>query len=246
MPAPRLSLLPGLLCACSLVAAPAPPPATTVEVVIALRDLYPGVPIGPDDVAERAVFAADVERETTFVAPEEVLGRTPRERILANEAVREERRARPDAGLGLNALLTPGKRALTLTLPGASLIQPGYNVDLSVLGTAACPFSGRKLQAVRVLAVEGEMLPPGAEAATTRKHQGSNSTASATAAGSDSRHLTLEVTPYEASVLEIASLHGTILVELRSDVDVLQAPFADATAPPCLPLPASEAGTADE
>lgn len=204
----------------------------TVQVVIATRDLYMGLPIGPDDVAEREVAPEVVSRDNIFSALPEVLGRTPRERILAGEPVRSERLARPDAGVGLNAIVPPGKRAMTIATTVetgvAGLLQAGNYIDIIVTIRPEDPSSvGAKwvsetiLQGIRVLAV-GTSLDRESQAAKDSSQKKSGRNSSADQARKLKPSITLEVTPEEAEKLALAISRGDVHVALRSDIDILQ------------------------
>jgi pilus assembly protein CpaB len=209
-------------------------PTQAVEVVVATRDLYMGLPITDQDVVVRSVSRDAVPRESTFVTLEDLLGRTPRERILANEPIREERLARPDAGVGLNAIVTPGKRGMTIatdTETGiAGLLQSGNYIDVIVTIAPDDPSAvGAKwvtetiLQGIKVLAV-GSQLGPETEAESAKKEDASKSSAKAKtdALRKQKPSITLEVTPEEAEKLALAMSRGEIRVVLRSDIDILQ------------------------
>lgn len=200
-----------------------------IDVVIASRDLYMGLPIGPDDITVRSVSPDMVQRENTFASLTDVLGRTPKERILANESVRDERLARPDAGIGLNAIVNPGKRGMTVATNTetavAGLLQAGNYVDIIVTIKPEDPAAaGAKwvtdtiLQGIRILAV-GSSLEGNAGKEEEKK--------SAKKSGGDSQRrlkpsITLEVTPEEAEKLALAVSQGEIHVVLRSDIDIVQ------------------------
>ncbi len=205
-------------------------PSATIDVVIAERDLYMGLPIGADDVVVRQLAPEMVPAESTFRQLSDVLGRTPREHVLANEPLREERLARPDAGIGLNAIVTPGKRAMTVATDTedavAGLLQAGNYVDIivtikpddtSVVGAKWA--TDTILQGVKVLAVGGQLS--GQEEPTvdpkTRKKVDKRQPAQRMKPS-----ITLEVTPEEAEKLALAVSQGAIHVVLRSDTDNLQ------------------------
>lgn len=205
-------------------------PKASVDVVIAVRDLYMGLPITADDVTVRQVAPEMVPKDYTFAQLTDVLGRTPRERILANESIREERLARPDAGVGLNAIVTPGKRAMTVATDTetavAGLLQAGNYIDVIVtIAPEDTDSAGARwmtetiLQGIKVLAV-GSALD-GSEVPTTEtdkagKARPSNQTRSLKPS------ITLELSPDEAERLAQAVARGTIHVVLRSDIDILQ------------------------
>lgn len=202
----------------------------TVKVVVAQRDLYMGLPIGPDDAVERDLNPDMVVKEHTFASLSDVLGRTPRERILANEPVRDERLARPDAGVGLNAIVTPGRRAMTVATDTetavAGLLQAGNYIDVIVTIRPEDPtaaggkwVSDTILQGIKVLAVGSSL---GGNEGKEEEKKGSTNKKSSV----DSRRLkpsiTLEVTPEDAEKLALANSQGDIHVVLRSDIDILQ------------------------
>jgi pilus assembly protein CpaB len=197
-----------------LEAAQAPP--ETFPVVVATRDLAMGVPIGLEDVVVRTVLPDMIPPSATFASLEEVVGRTPRERVLGNEMIRMERLARRDAGIGLNALITPGKRAMSVTTnvstSVAGFIRPGNFVDVLVsiapdLEELEAEFITQTiLQQVKVLAVGATLEREDPEKkAPTGTHQNS---------------LTVELSLEEAERLALADSKGTLYVVLRSDVDI--------------------------
>jgi pilus assembly protein CpaB len=219
-------------------------PKETIDVVIAVRDLYMGLPITPDDIVVRKVVPEMVPADLTFAQHTDVLGRTPRERVLANEIIREERLARPDAGIGLNAIVTPGRRAMTLqtnTETGvAGLIQVGNYLDVIVTIKPENPdqvggqwVSETILHGIKVLAVGAQVaaeqrtvepiapVDPKAPADPKAKETKGGTSA---AKGNFKPSITVELTPEEAEKLAMAQSQGEITVVLRSDIDVLDSP----------------------
>lgn len=219
-------------------------PKETVDVVVAMRDLLVGNPISEEDVVVRAMIPGMVAEEGTFSTLEDVVGRTPRERVLASEPVRDERIARPDQGIGLNAIVTPGKRAMTVATNTedavAGLLQPGNYVDIIVTIRPEDPTAaGAKwvtdtiLQTLKVLAVGGSLGGPTPvetkRVTNTADGQKKVETVKRDPKDTSARKLkpsiTLEVTPDEAEKLALAVAQGDIYVVLRSDIDTLQ--YAD-------------------
>jgi pilus assembly protein CpaB len=219
-------------------------PKETLDVMIAARDLVVGNPISEEDVVVRAMVPGMVAEEGVFSTMEDVVGRTPRERILANEPIRDERIARPDQGIGLNAIVTPGKRAMTVATNTedavAGLLQPGNYVDIIVTIRPEDPeAAGAKwvtdtiLQTLKVLAVGGSL--GGQQAVETKRvtntADGKKKVETVkrdpkdTTARKLKPSITLEVTPDEAEKLALAVAQGDIYVVLRSDIDTLQ--YAD-------------------
>jgi pilus assembly protein CpaB len=108
----------------------------TVPVVVATRDVDIGYTFTKDDVAITHLVPEMVPEGLAFHTLKEVTNRTARTQILANEIVRKERVAMQDGRVGLNALLLPGYRAMTVTVDQESgmvgLIQPENFVDVIV------------------------------------------------------------------------------------------------------------------
>ncbi|MCK6506812.1 Flp pilus assembly protein CpaB [Myxococcota bacterium] len=191
----------------------------TVETVVAVRDLYMGIPITQEDVALRQLAPEMVPAESAFQSVDEVVGRTPRERILANELLRTERLARRDAGIGLNAIVTPGKRAMAIevnTESGvAGFLQPNNFVDVIVTikpdddAVDAKWVTETILQGIKVLAVDSNL---GNNEEQEKKNRTQRLRPS----------VTLEVTLEEAEKLALASSKGELHLVLRSDVDITQ------------------------
>jgi pilus assembly protein CpaB len=149
--------------------------------------------------------------------------------------VREERLARPDAGIGLNAIVTPGKRAMTVATDTetavAGLLQPGNYIDVIVTIAPEDPTkAGAKwvtetiLQGIKVLAV-GNTLGGGPADKPAEPASGGKKKSKQEQQAQNRRlkpSITLEVTPEEAEKLALASSRGQIAVVLRSDIDILQ------------------------
>ena len=146
-------------------------PEDTVMVIVAARDLYQGVTVNEEDLYAVAIPPKYLPPDT-FLAPEHVMGRVPRERILANEFIRAERLADPDNGQGVHALIPRGFRAISVEVSDgealAGFLQPGNYVD--VLNTlepeeeGGEPITNTLLQAIFVLGVKQkyQRLPLGA------------------------------------------------------------------------------------
>lgn len=219
-------------------------PGQMVEIVIAQRDLYMGLPIGTDDVVVRQMAPGMVPEDETFITVDDVVGRTPRSLILANEPIREERLARPDAGIGLNAIVEPGKRAMTVATNTedavAGLLQPGNYVDIIVTirpeeGAVVTKWATDTiLQGIKVLAVGGQLSMQGSaepvekKSATNQpeeKKEKKKGTSQQDMMKRMKPSITLEVTPDEAEKLALAVAQGDIHVVLRSDIDILH--YAD-------------------
>jgi len=192
-------------------------PEDTVMVIVAARDLYQGV-----QVTEEDLYAVEIPPrylpEGVFLSPDHVVGRIPRERILANEFVRASRLADPESGIGLNAIIPRGMRAISVNIrDGQALsgfLNPGNYVD--VLVTIAPEMRGVNdeivtetlLQAVFVLGVNSRL--------------GSETREDAKRRGKQSPSVTLLVTALQAERLSHAENQGELRLLLRNDLDVDQ------------------------
>lgn len=204
-------------------------PTETVDVVVATRNLYMGLPIQEGDVAVRALAPEMVPADVVFTSIDQTVGRTPKERILASEIVRSERLARREAGIGLNAVITPGKRAISIAVKAeeavAGFVNPLNYVDVIVVikpddrdaaGTRA--ISKTLLQGIKVLAV-GDTL--GGQGTETTK-DGKSTAKKKKTSTKGKRTVTLEVTLEEAEQISLAAAKGDIVLALRADIDITQ------------------------
>ena len=192
-------------------------PEDTVMVIVAARDLYQGV-----SVTEEDLYAVEIPPrylpEGVFLSPDHGVGRIPRERILANEFVRANRLADPESGIGLNAVIPRGMRAISVNIrDGQALsgfLNPGNYVD--VLVTIAPELRGVNdeietktlLQAVFVLGVNSRL--------------GSESREDAKRRGKQSPSVTLLTSADQAESLAFAENQGELRLLLRNDLDVDQ------------------------
>lgn len=200
-----------------------------VEVLVATRDLYMGIPLEEEDLTVKSVLPETIEQDRVFTPEMQesmvAQGVTPRERILKGEVLRVERMARREAGIGLNAIIPPGKRAMTIETDAqsalAGLLQPGNFVDCIVTIRPDDRAVGAKwvtetiLQGVKVLAI-GDSLSPTvkAEKDAADKKSGRRRRGRPT--------VTLELTLEESEKVALAASRGDIHLVLRSDIDITQ------------------------
>ncbi len=185
-------------------------PEETIEVMVAGVDLHPGRTIVQADLSVKQL-PPDYVPDSVLRQPEQVIGRVPRERVLKGDLIRDERLADAEAGVGLNAIIPRGMRAIAIAINGSSavsgFINPGNYVDV----LATVPSMDREngvetvtlLQAVTVLAVNNRL--------------GGGQTTSAERARPS---VTLAVTPEQAEKLTHAANSGSITLSLRTDIDV--------------------------
>ena len=149
---------------------------------------------------------------------DEILGRSVQERILAGDALREERFS-PFDGKGLAALVPPGHRAVTIQLTDSDrvsgFVEPGDHVDLliTIFEAPRRAMTMPVLENVRVLALDDQLgaAPLGTSAPKAQ--------------------VTLLTTPVKASHLAHALQMGFPRLVLRPQQDE----GADPVGPPWVP-----------
>ena len=182
----------------------------TIQVIVAAKDLAQGRTILAEDLAP-IELPPDYIPNAVLREAAQALGRVPRERILVQEFIRNERLADPEAGVGLNAIIPRGMRAISVNISGGAsvsgFLNPGNYVDILV--TVSGGENGRKtetntlLQAITVLAVDARM-------GVGSERGGRNGTPS----------VTLAVTPEQAEKLTHALSESAVNLTLRNDIDV--------------------------
>ena len=186
-------------------------PEETVEVVVAGKDLLPGLTVQVEDLNVVRLPDAYIPDEA-FRRKEEVIDRVARDRILEGEFIREERLADPEAGYGMNAIIPQGMRAFAINISSGSavsgFINPGNFVDIIVtFPDAVPPKSITLLQAIAVLAVDDRITETVIDEKTGRRRRVKPS-------------VTLAITPQQAERLAHANDQGALTLTLRNDVDV--------------------------
>jgi len=184
-------------------------PDETTSVMVAAHDMWQGITIEQTDLAI-IELPPEYVPESVLRQQEQAIGRVPRERILAQEFIREERLADPEAGVGLNAIIPRGMRAISINISDGSAVSgflnPGNYVDVLVTiegDDAREAETNTLLQAVTVLAVNNRL-------GNTTSESSDRSKASVTVA----------VTPDLAEKLTHAVAQGTVTMTLRNDIDV--------------------------
>ena len=183
-------------------------PDQVIDVIIAKEDIWQGKTIVAEDLALRSL-PLDYVPDSVLRTVDQAVGRVPRERILSNEFIREERLADPEAGIGLNAIIPRGMRALSINMSDGSAVSgflnPGNYVDVLVTieGDETREAETRTLlQAVTVLAVNNRL---GNSAESLERARPS---------------VTLAITPDLAEKLTHAVAQGAVTLTLRNDIDV--------------------------
>jgi pilus assembly protein CpaB len=213
---------------------------STVRIVVAAADVGLGQRLAPDMVA-----LAEWPGHSARHDPAALAGRVLKASVQRGEPVTESRLAPAGTLGGLSALITEGKRAITVRVNDvvgvAGFALPGNFVDILVhapslgsIGSSGSEAALSKivLERILVLAVAQEV------ARDDTKPRVVNA-------------VTLEVTPAQAEQLDLARSVGTLSLALRNQIDPRPAATAGATrhsvlgsdAAPAAPLAAAVAAT---
>jgi len=196
-------------------------PEETVIAIRAAKELYAGVIINEEDIVGVRIPKKYVPAEA-LRTPEDIVHRTPRERILANEFIMPDRLANGDSGVGLDALIPNGWRAISINISDgeavSGFLNPGNKVDVLVTVTeeeSGVPKTTTLLQTVPVLAVNTrllkEQIKEEPDGSGKKKKRGKPIKPS----------VTLAVTPEQAEQVAHAERRGEIALTLRNDEDLV-------------------------
>lgn len=185
--------------------------SNTVAVVVAKDDIDPGKALAKEDMVIARV-PAEIAPSHVFSDPNQLVGRVVISSLSKGQTIMESLLAASGSGSGLQALIPPGMRAVTIEVNEFSgvggMLEPGCRVDL--LSTLNDPKSHEAmaktiLQNVRISAigrnttkphpVDGQPIPP------------------------PTNNVTLFVTPKQAQTLELACMSGRPWLVLRSNGD---------------------------
>jgi pilus assembly protein CpaB len=188
-------------------------PPETLKVVVAMAGLNQGITITPEMLNVAEIEPAFVP-DNVFHDVNDVIGRVPAERIIQGEYIRMERLADPNAGIGLNAIIPRGQRAISIGLANgkavSGFLNPGNYVDI-LLTIQSEKLDDKRtvtmLQAVKVLAVNSRLSQDEDEG---KGRDGAQHGAS----------VMIALTPEDAEKITHASNAGVITLTLRNDVDV--------------------------
>lgn len=214
---------------------------TPKQVVVAAQDIQPGAPIRPEQLKVME-WGGEAPPAGAFDSIDQVAGRILRSPAFTGEQLLESKLAPRSAKGGLATIIAPGSRAISVRVDDvvgvAGFALPGAYVDVLVSARDAsqAPFSRIVLERVRVLAAEQETA---ADPSTPKVV----------------RAVTLELTPREVEILDLARSVGSLSLALRGEFDSTRglgrgarladlgdkstaaAPPAASTAPGASPLP---------
>lgn len=186
--------------------------AATQNVVVAANDLPAGTIINDEIVKKGMVKTVPWPKGSvptgSFASPQQLIGKTNRVKILANEPILESRLA--GEGAGLTTRLEQGKRALAVKVDeiiGVSgFIVPDDRVDVIV--TTLPPGSNNQDNKMSKIVLQNKRVLSVAQ--NVEQKEGKPQVA---------RSITLEVSPQEAEKLSLATQEGQIVLALRATGD---------------------------
>ncbi|MDB5792786.1 MAG: Flp pilus assembly protein CpaB [Massilia sp.] len=204
------------------------PSTSSGHIVVAAADVSLGQRLTPEMV-KLAEWPADSVPKGAFADPQKLAGRVLKSSVLVGEPVSEAKLAPVGTLGGLSALITEGKRAITVRVNDvigvAGFTLPGNYVDI-IVSTEKDPTpeaNGREqsiskivLERILVLAVAQEVNRDETKPRVVNA-------------------VTLEVTPEQAETLDLARSVGTLSLALRNQVDPQSAQTEGATKLTLLP-----------
>jgi pilus assembly protein CpaB len=188
----------------------------TQNVIVAAKDIPAGTALN-DDIIKKGMFKVVQWPKTSvpagaFSSPEQVIGKTNRVKILANEPILESRLA--GEGAGLTMRLEAGKRAMAVKVDeiiGVSgFIVPDDRVDVIV--TITPPGSQNQDDKISKIVLQNKRVLSVAQ--SVEQKDGKPQVA---------RSITMEVSPEESEKLSLASQEGQIVLALRGTGDDVDA-----------------------
>jgi pilus assembly protein CpaB len=206
-------------------------PSTSGRIVVASADINIGQRLSPD-MLKLVEWPANSVPKGAFDDPQKLGGRVLKTSILTGEPLSEAKLAPVGTMGGLSALITEGKRAITVRVNDvvgvAGFALPGNYVDI-IVSTATDPqpqvANGREqsiskivLERILVLAVAQEVNRDETKPKVVNA-------------------VTLEVTPEQAEQLVLARSVGNLSLALRNQVDPAAAQTLGATKQNLLPAP---------
>ncbi|WP_332876037.1 Flp pilus assembly protein CpaB [Massilia sp. S19_KUP03_FR1] len=210
------------------------PSNSSGRIVVASTDINLGQRLTPEMV-KMADWPADSVPKNAFVDPTKLNGRVLKSSVLLGEPLSEAKLAPAGTLGGLSALITEGKRAITVRVNDvvgvAGFALPGNYVDIIV--STQKEATGEATQRERNISkIVLERILVLAVAQEVNRDETKPRVVNA---------VTLEVTPAQAETLDLARSVGTLSLALRNQVDPHAADTLGATKLTLLPAAAAPA-----
>ncbi|WP_020653823.1 Flp pilus assembly protein CpaB [Massilia niastensis] len=209
------------------------PAASAGRIVVAAADIDIGQRLAPG-MLKLVDWPADSIPKGAYLAPDKLSGRVVRSSVLAGEPVSEARLAPRGTLGGLSALITEGKRAITVRVNDvigvAGFALPGNYVDI-IVSTETEPQPQQQSAGVREQSISKIVLERILVLAVAQEVSRDETKPKVVNA------VTLEVTPEQAEKLDLARSVGTLSLALRNQVDPAAARTGGATKQNLLPAP---------
>jgi len=204
------------------------PGGVSGRIVVAASDISLGQRVTPE-MFKLAEWPADSVPKGAFTDPKQLDGRVLKTNVLIGEPLVEARLAPVGTQGGLSAVITEGKRALTVRVNDvigvAGFALPGNYVDVIVSTQKDTgPNQNAREQAISKIVLERILVL--AVAQEVNRDETKPKVVNA---------VTLEVTPEQAEKLDLARSVGTLSLALRNQVDPQSAQTGGATKVTLLP-----------
>lgn len=204
------------------------------RIVVAAADISLGQRVTPD-MFKLAEWPADSVPKGAFTDPKQLDGRVLKTNVLMGEPLVEARLAPVGTQGGLSAVITEGKRALTVRVNDvigvAGFALPGNYVDV-IVSTQKDTGSNSNAREQAISKIVLERILVLAVAQEVNRDETKPKVVNA---------VTLEVTPEQAEKLDLARSVGTLSLALRNQVDPESARTEGATKLTLLPEGAAPA-----
>jgi len=195
-------------------------PATSVKLVVAKRAITPGESLSAADLEVRPI-AAEALPEGAHSDASRLVGRTARADLVKGQPVLESLLAAAGAASGLQALVPPGMRAMTIEINEFSgvggMVMPGSRVD--VLATMRDPANDEAMS--RTIAQNVIVKAVGKTTGTV--------TQPGEAGGEPVKSVTLLVSSKQAEAIQLGGIVGKPWLVLRGSEDNGIAPTGGTT-----------------
>ena len=209
------------------------PVASAGKIVVAKSDIDIGQRLTPMLFTVVDWPTASVPKGA-FGDPQPLNGRVLRSSLLAGEPVSEAKLAPVGTLGGLSALITEGKRAITVRVNDvigvAGFALPGNYVDIIVSTEMVSDPNAAQARARSISKIVLERILVLAVAQEVSRDETKPKVVNA---------VTLEVTPEQAEKLDLARSVGTLSLALRNQIDPAASATAGATKENLLPAPAA-------